>query len=63
MIMIYLPSGCSPGSVDASEFFAKQVAQLKHRNPNLSFQLVPFSYSKLPGDNHAHLMSIMVITL
>lgn len=63
VIMIDLPGGCNPGSAEAIDYFAKEFARLKHRNPDLNFQLVPFSYSKLPGSNQSHLMSIMVITL
>lgn len=63
VIMIDLPDGFKAGSVDAREYFAKEFAQLKKRNPDLGFQLIPFSYSQMPGENNAHVISLMALTI
>ncbi len=61
--MIELPDGCKPGSVEAFEYFTKQFARLKKICFGTDFQFVPFSFSKMPGDNNLHVTSFMAIKL
>ncbi len=61
--MIDLPDGYSPGSAKAIKAFAKLLVELKKKHPGVKFELVPFSYSKLPGSNQSHLVSMMAIAL
>ena len=59
VIMIDLPDGINPGSAESIKFFAREIARQKKKNPKKSFQLVPFSYSQMPGCNGSHLISLM----
>ena len=59
--LLVLPDGCTPGRWEAAEAFADAAQELSGVQPNVPFQLVPFSFSQDGGVNALLALESLVV--